>query len=99
MKSNFRIKIDHYLRKRRKGLHKLDGNLKKYPKIIHLATQRPVNLTKISHELVNFKKIHGAIWVKEIETVIQELLDKKRCKEDAANIHVSLVRALSTIDV
>ena len=99
MKSNFRVKVDHYLRKRRKGLHKLDGNLKNYPHIIHLATQRPVNLTKISHELIQLKKKFHASWVEEVETLIQELLDKKRCKTDAANIHVSLVRALSTLDV
>ena len=99
MKSNFRIKVDHYLRKRRKGLHKLDGNLKNYPHIIHLATQRPVNLTKISHELIQLKRKFHASWVGEAETLIQELLVKKRCKNDAANIHVSLVRALSTLDV
>ena len=99
MKSNFRIKVDHYLRKRRKGLHKLDGNLKNYPHIIHLATQRPVNLTKLSHELIQLKKKFSVSWVGEVETLIQELLDKKRCKPDAANIHVSLVRALSTLDV
>ena len=99
MKSNFRIKVDHYLRKRRKGLHKLDGNLKNYPHIIHLATQRPVNLTKLSHELIQLKKKLHASWVEEVETLIQELLDMKRCKTDAANIHVSLVRALSTLDV
>ena len=99
MKSNFRIKVDHYLRKRRKGLHKLDGNLKSHPHIIHLATQRPVNLTKLSHELIQLKKRYHAAWVQEVETLIQELLDKKRCKNDAANIHVSLIRALSKFDV
>ena len=99
MKSKFRIKIDHYLRKRRKGLHKPDGILRSYPQIIHLATQRPVNLTKLSHELIQLKKKNQASWVQEVETLIQELLDKKRCKSDAANIHVALVRALSTFDV
>ena len=99
MKSNFRIKIDHYLRKRRKGLNKLDGKLKDYPQVIHLATQRPVNLNKISHELIRLKKDLGTEWKHEIEAIIQALLDKKRCKNDAANIHVSFVRALSTIDV
>ena len=44
------------------------------------------------------KKLHAS-WVEEVETLIQELLDMKRCKTDAANIHVSLVRALSTLDV
>ena len=99
MKSNLRTRIDHYLRKRRKGLIKLKGNLKNHPKIIHLATQRPVNLTKISHELIHLKKSLGAGWVDEVESLIQELLEKKRCRSDAANIHVSLVRALSTLDV
>jgi len=80
-------------------LHKLDGNLKNYPHIIHLATQRPVNLTKLSHELIQLRKKLSVSWVGEVETLIQELLDKKRCKSDAANIHVSLVRALSTLDV
>jgi len=99
LKSNLRIKIDHYLRKRRKGLLRLDGNLKNYPTVIHLATQRPVNLSKVSHELIYLKKSLGAGWVSEVELVIEELLAKKRCIKDAANIHVSLVRALATIDV
>ena len=98
MKSNLRVRIDHYLRKRRKGLLNLDGNLKNHPKIIHLATQRPVNLTKVSHELIYLKKNLGAVWVSEVETLIIELLDKK-CTDEAANIHASLVRAVATIDV
>ena len=98
MKSNLRVRIDHYLRKRRKGLLNLDGNLKNYPRIIHLATQRPVNLPKISHELIYLKKNLGAVWVNEVETLIIELLDKK-CTDEAANIHASLVRAVATIDV
>jgi len=99
LKSNLRLRIDHYLRKRRKGLLKLDGTLKKYPDIIHLVTQRPVNLSKVSHELIYLKKKLGAGWVSEVENLIQELLAKKKCITDAANIHVSLVRALATIDV
>lgn len=99
MKSNFRVRIDHYLRKRRKGLLNLDGNLKKYPQLINFATQRPVKLTKISHEIISLKKKMGAGWVDEVEKLVQELLAKKKCTTDAANIHVSLVRALATIDV
>ena len=73
--------------------------MKSYPKLIFLATERPVNLPNISHELLKIKKENPTSWISIIEDIIEQLLDMKKCKTDAANIHVSLLRALSTQDV
>ena len=98
MKSNLRIRIDHYLRRRRKGLLKLHAPLNDFPELIFLSTERPVNLAAISYELLQQKMRIGKSWVDEIEQVIEELLSMKGCNKEAANIHVSCVRALVTND-
>ena len=97
-KPRLRKRIDHYLRKKRKGLIRLKGPLQKSPELIHLATTRPINLPDLSKQILKIRSTDPANWLQIIEDVIVYLGENRKSREEAANIFVALIRATAFID-
>ena len=98
-KPRLRKRIDHYLRKKRKGLTRLKGPLQKTPKLIHLATIRPINLVDLSKQILKIRSDDPTNWLQTIEDTIVYLNGNRKNREEAANIFVSLIRAVAFIGV
>lgn len=97
MKKTLRKRIDHYLRKRRKGLQKLSPNLSKISQMIDYAVTRPVDIFQMSEHFVSKLKTDESYGDK-INIGINELIGNKRTSEEAANVFVSVLRAKCAID-
>jgi len=97
MKKTLRKRIDHYLRKRRKGLHKLSSDLSKISEMVDYAVARPVDIFRMSEHYISKLKTDESYGGK-IDIGINELIDSKKTSEEAANIFVSVLRAMRTID-
>lgn len=97
MKKTLRKRVDHYLRKRRKGLHKLSSNLSEISQMIDYAVTRPVDIFQMSEHYMSKLKTDGSYGDK-IDIGINELLGNKKTSEEVANIFVSVLRAMRTID-
>ena len=90
MKKTLRKRIDHYLRKRRKGLHKLSSDLSKISEMVDYAVARPVDIFRMSEHYISKLKTDESYGGK-IDIGINELIDSKKTSEEAANIFVSVL--------
>lgn len=97
LKRTLRGKIDHYLRKKRKGITKLSPALGEIHHILDLAVSRPVEIFKMSEYFIErYTKNHN--YLDAIYAGIEELMNKKKTMEEAANISLSVLRALPSLD-
>ena len=97
MKRTLRGRIDHYLRKKRKGISKLSPALSKIPHILDLAASRPVEIFKMSEHFINCYSKDPS-YLEAIHSGIEELMERKKTMEEAANISLSVLRALPSLD-
>ena len=96
--SSIRLRINDYLRKRRKKLTRLKGDIAETPQLMHLATLRPVNLIAISERVIQIKS-EEVDWLEIIERTIKALASNKMWHEEAANIFVATLRAINSFDI
>lgn len=97
LKRTLRGRIDHYLRKKRKGISKLSPVLGGIPHILDLAVSRPVEIFKMSEHFMDcYSKDHS--YLDAIHSGIEELMKKKKTMEEAANISLSVLRALPSLN-
>ena len=97
MKQTLRNRFDHYLRKKRKQLTKLSPRLSSISGIIELAVTRPVDIFRMSEHFIA-KSEDDSQYLDRIYLGINELLENKKTFQEAANIYVSVLRALRTLD-
>jgi glycosyltransferase involved in cell wall biosynthesis len=97
MTGNLRAKIDHFLRKKRKGLGKLSPTLEKTSQMVELAVTRPVDIFKMSERFIG-RYLENESYYFQMVSGIEELLIRKKTHEEAANIFLAVLRALQTID-
>ncbi len=97
LKRNLRGRIDHYLRKKRKGITKLSTTLRKISQMLELAVSRPVEIFKMSEFFID-SYLDDENYLQDIHLALNELTDNKKTMEEAANISLSVLRALPSID-
>lgn len=97
MKQTLRNRFDHYLRKKRKNLTKLSPCLSDISEIIELAVTRPVDIFRMSEHFIA-KKEDDSQYLDRIYLGLDELLENRKTFQEAANIFVSVLRALRTLD-
>ena len=97
VKRNLRGRIDHYLRKKRKGITKLSTTLRKISDMLELAVSRPVEIFKMSEFFID-SYLDDEKYLEDIHLALNELLGSKKTIEEAANISLSVLRALQSID-
>ena len=97
VKRNLRGRIDHYLRKKRKGITKLSTTLRKISQMLELAVSRPVEIFKMSEFFIDSYS-DDENYLEDIHLALNELIDNKKTIEEAANISLSVLRALPSID-
>jgi glycosyltransferase involved in cell wall biosynthesis len=97
LKKNLRGRIDHYLRKKRKGITKLSASLSKISPMLELAVSRPVEIFKMSEFFIDSYS-DDENYLEDIHLALNELLGSKKTIQEAANISLSVLRALPSID-
>ena len=98
LKPTLRNKIDHFFRKRRKGLTRLSPALTEIAPLLELAVTRPVNIFKMSEHYVNCSNTDD-LYLEKIHRAIEELLRSRKTSEEAANVCVSVLRGLKSTDI